>query len=106
MALLPFPGAAEWNGSMPASGGLDVADWIETGATVEHITSRHRPEAGQPAPEPSPSTYEADLGFDDPDEQELIAEQLQLNEVGWPRVDHCSPSINCCRPTWPAPWSC
>ena len=35
--LFPFPKTAEWNGSMPSTGGLDIADWIQTGATVEHI---------------------------------------------------------------------
>ena len=35
--LLPFPGTAEWNGAMPKDGGLDVADWIADGATVEDI---------------------------------------------------------------------
>ena len=35
--LLPFPGAAEWNGAMPKDGGLDVADWIADGAAVEEI---------------------------------------------------------------------
>ena len=35
--LLPFPGTAEWNGAMPDDGGLDVADWIADGATVEEI---------------------------------------------------------------------
>ena len=35
--VLPFKGAAEWNGSMPKDGGLDVADWIADGATVEDI---------------------------------------------------------------------
>ena len=35
--LLPFPGTAEWNGSMPSTGGVDIADWITNGATVDHI---------------------------------------------------------------------
>ena len=35
--LYPFPGTAEWNGSCPEKGGLDIADWIEQGATVDHI---------------------------------------------------------------------
>ncbi len=35
--LFPFPGAPQWNGSMPATGGLDIADWIQLGATVETI---------------------------------------------------------------------
>ena len=35
--LLPFPDTAEWNGAMPKDGGLDVADWIADGATVEEI---------------------------------------------------------------------
>ena len=35
--VLPFPGTPEWNGAMPADGGLDVADWIAEGATVEDI---------------------------------------------------------------------
>ena len=35
--LLPFPGAAEWNGAMPKDGGLDVADWIADGASIEDV---------------------------------------------------------------------
>ena len=35
--VLPFPGTPEWNGAMPEDGGLDVADWIADGATVEDI---------------------------------------------------------------------
>ena len=35
--LFPFPNTAEWNGSMPSTGGLDIADRIQTGATVDHI---------------------------------------------------------------------
>ena len=35
--LLPYPGTAEWNGAMPKDGGLDIADWIACGATVEDI---------------------------------------------------------------------
>ena len=35
--VLPFPGTPEWNGAMPEDGGLDVADWIADGATVEEI---------------------------------------------------------------------
>lgn len=35
--LLAFPGTPEWNGSCPPSGGLDVADWIDQGATAEEI---------------------------------------------------------------------
>ena len=37
--LCPFPGSAEWNGCCPPNGGLDIADWIEQGATVEQITN-------------------------------------------------------------------
>ena len=37
--LLPFPGTAEWNGSMPSTGGVDIADWITSGATVDLILS-------------------------------------------------------------------
>ena len=35
--LFPFPGTAQWNGSCPTDKGLDIADWIATGATVEQI---------------------------------------------------------------------
>ena len=35
--LFPFPGTPEWNGKMPDKHGLDIADWIELGATAEHI---------------------------------------------------------------------
>ncbi|QNJ14848.1 hypothetical protein SynA18461_02217 [Synechococcus sp. A18-46.1] len=35
--LLPYPGTAEWNGSMPKDGGLDVADWIAEGATITDV---------------------------------------------------------------------
>jgi hypothetical protein len=35
--LLPFPGTPGWNGSMPGNGGLDVADWIADGATIEDV---------------------------------------------------------------------
>ena len=46
--LFPFPNTPEWNGSMPATGGLDIADWIQLGATVEHIL-----QAIGPRPEPA-----------------------------------------------------
>ncbi len=35
--LFPFPGTPQWNGSCPDSGGIDVADWIELGATQKNI---------------------------------------------------------------------
>ena len=35
--LYPFPGTAQWNGSGPPKGGLDIADWIDQGAAVEDI---------------------------------------------------------------------
>ncbi len=35
----PFPGSAQWNGQRPKSKGLDVADWIQQGATMDHILS-------------------------------------------------------------------
>ena len=35
--LLPYAGEPEWNGSMPDKGGLDVADWIADGATIEDV---------------------------------------------------------------------
>ena len=43
--LFPFPGTKEWNGSMPATGGLDVADWIDLGATKEQIIQGIGPKA-------------------------------------------------------------
>ena len=47
--LFPFPGSPEWNGSCPASGGLDIADWIEQGATQEHILKGIGPRSAPPA---------------------------------------------------------
>ncbi|WP_415409428.1 AAA family ATPase [Synechococcus sp. A10-1-5-9] len=35
--LLVYPGTPEWNGAMPKDGGLDVADWIADGASVEDL---------------------------------------------------------------------
>ena len=35
--LYPFPDTAQWKGSCPPNGGLDIADWIAQGATVEDI---------------------------------------------------------------------
>ncbi len=35
--LLVYPGTPEWNGAMPKDGGLDVADWIAEGASVEDV---------------------------------------------------------------------
>jgi len=35
--LYPFPGTPQWNGSCPPNKGLDIADWIAAGATVEQI---------------------------------------------------------------------
>jgi hypothetical protein len=37
--LFPFPGDPRWNGQCPVSGGLDVADWIQSGAALEEIIS-------------------------------------------------------------------
>ena len=37
--LYPFPGTAQWNGKCPASQGLDIADWIAHGATVDEIVN-------------------------------------------------------------------
>ena len=37
--LYPFPGTEQWNGKCPESQGLDIADWIAQGATVENILS-------------------------------------------------------------------
>lgn len=33
----PFPGSPQWNGKRPQSKGLDIADWIQQGATIDHI---------------------------------------------------------------------
>lgn len=35
--LFPFPGSHAWNGAMPDKGGLDIADWITQGATLNDI---------------------------------------------------------------------
>ena len=35
----PFPGSPQWNGKRPKSKGLDIADWIQQGATMDHILS-------------------------------------------------------------------
>ena len=35
--LFPFPDTPQWNGLMPENGGVDIADWINQGATVDHI---------------------------------------------------------------------
>ena len=51
--LLPFPGTAEWNGAMPESGGIDIADWIAQGATAQHILN-----GIGPRPKPEPQTEE------------------------------------------------
>ena len=50
--LFPFPNTPEWNGSCPASGGLDIADWIEQGATQEHILNGISSRSAPPADEP------------------------------------------------------
>ena len=48
--LYPFPGTSQWNGSCPKSGGVDIADWIDAGATIEDIVAgigpklEHKPE--------------------------------------------------------------
>lgn len=46
--LFPFPGTPEWNGSMPATGGLDIADWIQLGATADHILKGIGPRPQEP----------------------------------------------------------
>ena len=33
----PFKGTPEWNGKCPEGGGVDVADWIDAGGTVEQL---------------------------------------------------------------------
>ena len=56
--LYPFPGTPEWNGSCPENHGVDVADWIALGATVEHIRNgtKSRPTTGG-----APSTDNTEL---------------------------------------------
>ena len=50
--LYPFPGTLQWNGSCPANGGLDIADWIATGATAEQILAGVGPKL-KPKAQPS-----------------------------------------------------
>ena len=47
--LYPFPSTPEWNGSCPNDGGLDIADWIQQGATTTHIINN----IGKPKAQPS-----------------------------------------------------
>jgi hypothetical protein len=44
--LYPFPETAQWNGSCPANGGLDIADWIDLGASAEQILAGIGPKQG------------------------------------------------------------
>jgi hypothetical protein len=46
--LYPFPDSPEWNGSCPAVKGLDVADWIAHGATVEQLLAGIGPKQAIP----------------------------------------------------------
>jgi CRISPR-associated protein Cmr3 len=45
--LYAFPGTPQWNGSCPAQYGLDIADWIDDGATVEQILAAVGPKAAK-----------------------------------------------------------
>ena len=80
--LYAFPGTPQWNGSCPARGGLDIADWIALGATVEQILAGiGRKQQGAPDKpavvsnhRPDPSRSEAQkLGFTELLEQALVA---------------------------------
>ncbi len=53
--LYPFPGTSQWNGSCPKSGGIDIADWIDAGATINNIVAGIGPKL-QHHPEPQPDT--------------------------------------------------
>ena len=60
--LFPFPATPEWNGACPARGGLDIADWIEHGTTVEQIINAITPYPESPAPkQPEPPTEAASV---------------------------------------------
>jgi len=53
--LYPFPGTPQWNGSCPPNKGLDIADWIAAGATVEQILAGIGPKQhGQQKPVAQP----------------------------------------------------
>lgn len=71
--LLPYPGTAEWNGAMPDDGGLDVADWIADGATIEDILKgvREKCPFAAPVPEPEPEPESTAI-----DEWELVLQNL------------------------------
>ena len=58
--LYPFPNTPHWNGSMPAKHGLDIADWIQNGATVDQILKGIGPKA-EPHPEPAAKLEGVDL---------------------------------------------
>jgi hypothetical protein len=51
--LYPFPNTTQWNGSCPPDKGLDIADWIAAGATVDQIINGIGPKLSKPAAEPS-----------------------------------------------------
>ena len=52
--LLVYPGTPEWNGAMPKDGGLDVADWIADGASVEEVLNGVREDNPFVSLEPEP----------------------------------------------------
>jgi hypothetical protein len=76
--LYAFPGTPQWNGSCPPNKGLDIADWIAAGATVEQIlagigTKQHG-QHHSTVHEPELSRSEAQkLGFTELLEQALLA---------------------------------
>ena len=61
--LYAFPGTPQWNGSCPSKGGLDIADWIAHGATVEQILAGIGPKKhGQKQPVLEPTLAAAAQG--------------------------------------------
>ena len=75
--LFPFPGAPEWNGACPTSGGLDIADWIAHGITADQILAA----IGQPAA-PAAITPAAPNTIDD------LLGPCENGKLRRPRTDH------------------
>lgn len=73
--LFPFPNTPEWNGSMPANGGLDIADWIQLGATADHILKAIGPRLQEPPSLAVPLTPKA---IDADDEDLDLAERITI----------------------------
>jgi hypothetical protein len=71
--LLSYPGTAEWNRAMPDDGGLDVADWIADGATIEDILEGVSEKCPFAAPVPEPELEPVSTSVD---EWELVLQNL------------------------------